>query len=392
MKIRSIETFRITLPFRFSFGHSLASRSESTNLLVKITLSNGITGYGEGIPRDYVTGEDIESAESNVLTTYAPIFLSADIDSPTQLKKLLTDGFDELGLLAKPQGSSWCALELALLDAYGKLWQVNPAEIVSRQIRTPRIRYGGVIPFGGLKALSAVLWFYKFYGFKTIKLKVGKDLDTDMQKLAMCRKIMGDDVTIRVDANCAWSLDSALRASEAFTRFNVASYEQPLPADDWDGLQKLTASIAADVMVDESLCTVEQARQLAHDKVCSAFNIRISKAGGLLPAARILSVAQQYGIKVQMGAQVGETGILTAAGRYFACSSEPFLNYEGAANLFLLKQDLTTEDLTVRPGGYGDLAFARRKHGLGITVKDTRLLSFTQSEASASGREHVAAS
>lgn len=392
MKIRSIETFRITLPFRFSFGHSLASRSESTNLLVKVTLADGVTGYGEGIPRDYVTGENIEGAETNVLTSYAPLFLAENIGAPGELIKLLEDGFDELGLHNKPFGASWCALELALIDAYCKEWQLTAANFVG-SVRTEKIRYGGVIPFGGKKALDAVLWFYKIYGFKTIKLKVGKDLETDLDKLRICRSIMGEDAIIRVDANCAWTFDSALKACEAFKKYRVASYEQPLPADDWEGLQKLTATVDADIMVDESLCTVAQAKELAANKICSAFNIRISKAGGLLPAARILAIAKQAGLRVQMGAQVGETGILTAAGRYFGCLNEPFDNYEGAANFFLLKQDLTVEDLTARPGGFGDLGFSRKKYGLGVTVKDNRLLSFT--EAGAAGgdcREHVAAS
>lgn len=393
MKIRSIETFRITLPFRFSFGHSLASRSESTNLLVKVTLSNGVVGYGEGIPRDYVTGESIDSAETNVLTSYAQLFISANINSPSELITLLESGFDELGLNGKPFGASWCALELALMDAYCKEWRLTPADLLGG-VRTEQIRYGGVVPFGGKKALGAVLWFYKIYGFKTIKLKVGKDLETDLEKLKICRAIMGEEATIRVDANCAWTLDSALKACEAFKPYRVVSYEQPLPAEDWDGLQKLTASVEADIMVDESLCTVAQAQELAANKVCSAFNIRISKAGGLLPAARILAIARKAGLRVQMGAQVGETGILTAAGRFFGCMNEPFDNYEGAANFFLLKQDLTVEDLTARPGGFGDLRFSRRKYGLGITVKDNRLLSFTEAGAAAGGdcREHVAAS
>lgn len=381
MKIRSIETFRIVLPFRFSFGHSLASRSESTNLIVKVTLSNGITGFGEGIPRDYVTGEDIESAENNVMSLYAPLFLSSEFSKPADLIARLQSSFEECGLRQRPFGASWCAFELALLDAFCKNWGTSLPEVIA-PVCTREIQYGGVIPFGGKKALSAVLWFYKLYGFTTIKLKVGKDLETDLDKLRMCRKIMGEETTIRVDANCAWNLDEALQACEAFRKFKVASYEQPLPADNWDELQRLTAAVPEDIMVDESLCTLKQAQELAERKICSAFNIRISKAGGILPAMEMLKIARNHGLKVQMGAQVGETGILTAAGRLFACMSEPLINYEGAANLFLLKKDLTRENLTAGPGGKGDLSFTRNRPGLGVTVDDLRLLAFTQEGSS----------
>ncbi len=392
MKIRSIETFRITLPFRFSFGHSLASRSESTNLIVKVTLSNGVIGFGEGIPRDYVTGEDIEGAENNVLSSYAPLFLSSELSKPSELLNALNSAFGELGLRQKPFGASWCAFELALMDAFTRHWNISPVELIG-SIRTPEVRYGGVIPFGGKKALAAVLWFYKFYGFKTVKLKVGKDLHADVEKLKLCRRIMGEETTIRVDANCAWNLDSARRAIEAFQPYRVVSYEQPLPADDWTGLQQLTGEVEPDIMVDESLCTVAQAEELASNRICNAFNIRISKAGGILPAMEMLKIARQHGLRIQMGAQVGETGILTAAGRFFACLNDPLENYEGAANFFLLKQDLTHEDLTARFGGLGNLKFSRNRPGLGITVNENRLLAFTQAGAATSGdrREHVAA-
>lgn len=392
MKIRSIETFRITLPFRFSFGHSLASRSESTNLIVKVTLSNGAIGFGEGIPRDYVTGEDIENAEANVLSTYAPLFLSGEIGTPRELVSKLRQSFTDLGLREKPCGASWCAFELAMLDAFCKNWNATPDQVLG-PIKNSVITYGGVVPFGGKRALGALLLFYKLYGFRTIKLKVGKDLDLDLEKLKTCRAIMGDQAIIRVDANCAWDVNSASRAIEAFRPYKVASYEQPLPADDWEGLQKLTANFTEDIMVDESLCTLSQAEELARNKICSAFNIRISKAGGILPAMEMLKIANKFGLRVQMGAQVGETGILTAAGRYFACLSEPLINYEGAANSFLLKRDLTNENLTARPGGTGDLKFSRNKPGLGITINDKRLLAFTHEGTAMNGAhpEHVAA-
>ncbi|MBX9568754.1 MAG: dipeptide epimerase [Candidatus Obscuribacterales bacterium] len=387
MKIRSLETFKITLPFRFSFGHSLASRSESQNLLVKITLDNGITGWGEGVPRDYVTGETIDNAEENVLLRYSPEIIGLRLDNPFELIKNLKSAFERLGLRKTANGASWCAVELAIMDAASKLVS-KPVYALLGEQKQKSIRYGGVVPFGKKKALNAVLWFYKLYGFQTVKIKVGaEDLQEDVEKLRIARSVMGDKCILRVDANCAWTVEQTMRASELFKPFNISSIEQPLPADDWDGLQKLSKEISEDILVDESLCTLEQAEQLAKDKICNAFNIRISKAGGLLAAQEMVEIAKANGLRIHLGAQVGESAILSAAARHFASTYDPFENYEGSANGFLLKKDICKENLTAGLGGQGSFSYARKNFGLGINVQDNFVLSFVDTNNSNNSEE-----
>lgn len=382
MKIRSLETFKITLPFRFSFGHSLAARSESQNLLVKVTLDNGITGWGEGVPRDYVTGENVDKAEENVLLRYAPELIGLKMDNPFELVKKLKTAFESLGLRKTPSGASWCAVELAMLDAAAKCVNKPLHELVGEQ-KQKSIRYGGVVPFGKKKALSAVLWFYKLYGFKTVKIKVGaQNLEEDVEKLRIARSIMGNSCILRVDANCAWTVEQTMRASELFKPFNVSSFEQPLPADDWTGLQKLSKEISEDILVDESLCTLEQAEELAKDKICNAFNVRLSKAGGLLAAREMVDIAKNHGLRIHLGAQVGESAILSAAARHFAATYDPFENYEGSANSFLLKKDICKENLTAGLGGQGSFSYAGRNFGLGIQVQDNFVMSFVDTTGS----------
>ena len=382
MKIRSLETFNITLPFRISFGHSLASRDESKNLIVKITLDNGICGYGEGVPRDYVTGETLAQAEENVLLRYAPLVLGLNMDDPRKLIAELQTAFTQLELEEKPQGASWCALEIAVLDALSRLHSMKLFELIGKQ-KLKRIRYGGTVPFAKKGALDALLYFYKFYGFKTVKLKVGaRDLADDLAVVSKARKILGENCTLRVDANCAWDRELALKAAEAFRTFKVASYEQPLPADKWDELQKLSAEIPEDVIVDESLCTLKQARELAANKVCNAFNIRVSKVGGIFASQQMIDIANQHGLRVHLGAQVGESGILSAAARHLAIVNEQLENYEGSANFFLLKKDICAENLNAAPGGYGDLNYSGRIPGLGLSVVESNLISMTETSES----------
>lgn len=396
MKIVQVETFCPTLPFRFAFEHSLAARKESTNLIVKVRLENGICGYGESIPRSYVTGEDIDSAQHAVSNNFAPEFIGLDISDPRFVIDCLSDLFLDYRLDRVRQGSSWCALELAVLDACGKLNQKSVYEILTHtqelhaeqlhlapdQIETngavPRsIYYGAVVPFCKPRALRALLWFYKVWGFKTVKIKVGRNFEEDLQRVALARKILGPNVTLRVDANAAWDVEETLRAVQPLAKLNVLSIEQPVPAGNLDGLSRICSQTDMEIVVDESLCTIDDALCLIAAKACGGFNIRISKVGGVFAARTIAKLARDANLACHLGAQVGECGILSAAGRTYACLEPLMSNYEGSDNLFLLKQDITKENLTVGLGGKGNLLTGA---GLGVTVLEDRLQKFCRKE------------
>src|SRR5580658_2804742 len=123
LKIESLEAIVIDLPFRFAFKHSLASRQHSENLIVKAVVTDGRSnylGYGEGIPRDYVTGESIHSSFSWLKETVFPLFEKREFQSKEELLGTLKREFQRLGLDVQCAGAAWCALELALLDAWGR--------------------------------------------------------------------------------------------------------------------------------------------------------------------------------------------------------------------------------------------------------------------------------
>lgn len=374
MKIASVDVYAVRLPFRVAFGHSLATRSYSDNLIVRVKLDNGSEGWGEGVPREYVTGEDLESAYTKVKTSYAPCFIGLDVSHPEKVIEYLTQQFQAFGLESLSEGSSWCALELAVLDAVAHGHGNSVAQWLG-SVKKDKVRYGAVVPFCGRKALIGLLLFYKLYGFQTVKLKVGRNLDEDVVRVKLARRLLGRSAILRVDANSAWSVEETLRAAERMREFDVVSYEQPVSKDNLSGLIKITASIPEEVVVDESLTTMDECQRLIETKACSGINIRISKVGGLIAARRMLARAQQAGLKCHLGAQVGESGILSAAARILACLQSGWENIEGSNNALLLKEDLTFEDMTVGWGGFGKLP---KGLGLGVSVHCDRVLKLSR--------------
>ena len=377
LEVRRIVAHLVEIPFRFSFGHALASRSTSRNLVVRVELTDGTVGYGEGVPREYVTGETPDSALARVVEAYGPALCGRELPARDVARGLRAIR-DELHDGRPDPGASWCAVETALLDAIGHATGYNAADLLGGGVRAS-VRYSGVVPFASGPALVGLLLFSRLYGFHDVKLKLGRSPAIDLQTVQLARQILGPEVALRADANCAWTADEALEMATRLRPFGVESYEQPVGADDLAGLVRLHRSLPEDIVVDESLRSLADARRIVAAGACSVLNVRVSKCGGPLAALEMVELADRAGIACQIGAQVGESGILTAAGRLVATVARPgFRHHEGSDNLFLLRRDLTVENVTVRPGGRGD---ALTGPGLGVRVRPDALHHLSRQHA-----------
>jgi muconate cycloisomerase len=156
--------------------------------------------------------------------------------------------------------------------------------------------------------------------------------------------------------------------------FGITAVEQPVPHSQVAGLAAVRPQLGVPVMLDESLCSEMDARQAIARGTCDLFNIRLSKCGGFLPSLKLAALAHQAGLGYQLGCQVGETGILSAAGRHFAASVANIRYLEGSFDRFLVAERLTKEDLTF---GYGGFAPALTAPGLGVTIDETALARVT---------------
>jgi muconate cycloisomerase len=363
--VTAVDVCTAELPFRFSFGHALAERSSSTNVYVQVTLADGTVGFGEGVPRGYVTGETAADALDAVSQRYGPALLGRELRQPADVAVALDAAAAALpASWVRPPGAGWCAVELAVLDAAGRRFGL-PVSHWLGPVRAPLLTYDAVLPFSTSAAVVPLAALIRSLGITQVKVKVGRELDADLHRIRLLRRILGSEADLRVDANCAWTAEQALRAIEALRRYGISAVEQPVAADDLQGLQRLTAACPESIIVDESLRTVAEAQTLVDAKACDAFNIRVSKCGGLRASLRIAQIAADAGLAVVVGAQVGESGILSAAGRHLAaCVAPRYL--EGSAGRLLLREDITRE--RVLPGRAG----RARPHagaGLGVSVK-----------------------
>ncbi len=388
MNIRSLDLYHVAVPLRKAIRHASHERTVSDNLVVRVTLAGGAVGFGEGVPRPYVTGETVETAMAILSRFDLPRHLGSPCDLPTLVRRLelLLTVRDLAGEDLDPRGmfgnAARCALEIALLDAYCRPFHCSVTDAlrladdpdeVFRPAPAP-VRYSGVITAesGRKERLSA--WKMRLYGFHQVKVKVGVAGQDDPARLAVLRRILGPRMDLRLDANEAWPAAELLDRVRPLLPFCPSALEQPVPHEQVAALAGLRPKLGVPVMLDESLCSYGDGIRAVLCRLGDVFNVRLSKCGGLLPSLRLVGLARRSGLSAQLGCHPGETGILSAAGRHFAANVGPLRYLEGSYDRHVLAENLIAEDITFQ---YGGRAKPLTGPGLGVSVDPARLEKMT---------------
>ena len=377
MRIVELEARHVRVALRRTVTHASHSRTDTDNVVVRCVLADGSVGYGEGVPRDYVTGETIDSCLALLKGSALAAQLTPCADFPAavhlaeRLRLAPVPGDDRL-----IQGNAArCALEIAVLDAYGRAFGeplMNVTKLVAPDLYEAResVRYSGII--GNPKGWKGRVYplVYRLAGFAQVKLKVGIPDTDDVKRTRRTRRWLGSKMDLRIDANEAWSATEAADKIRALEPFGITSVEQPVPHEQVAGLADVRKAINTPVMLDESLCGPVDAERAVAGGWCDLFNLRLSKCGGFIPSLRLALLAKRHGLGCQLGCQVGETGILSAAGRHFATSVGGLRYVEGSYDRHLVRDALTAEDLTFGRGGAAPMLVGS---GLGVAVDPARL-------------------
>lgn len=299
---------RCRLPFRFAFAHNLAARNAADTLLLEVRARDGGTGHGQALPREYLTGETLESAAEDITQKWWPALQKLNIPATADFPELI----ESLGPLfaeadARRKNASYAALECAVADAV----------LQPRSFPAPPIPLTAVI--GMTTPLKAFVHagLLRALGYRHFKVKVGPDEKSDDARLAAVRRALGKKSTLAVDANAAWTPEEALRRMRNLKKFGVSLVEEPLTgrAGEYFNYRQLEQDSGIPTMADESLCTLADARRLLDAGSPSWWNLRFAKNGGFSGLSTLAAIARDAKISVYCGALVGETGILAAADR-----------------------------------------------------------------------------
>jgi L-alanine-DL-glutamate epimerase-like enolase superfamily enzyme len=162
-------------------------------------------------------------------------------------------------------------------------------------------------PIGSLNsdAIPAEIEALLEQGYKTFKIKVGKDLDADLKRVAAIQQAADGRATLRIDANRAYDRDRGCRFATGIDAAGVELFEQPCPADDWDANAAVAQASAIPVMLDESICTLDDIDRAAGIEGVGFCKLKLKRFGGLERLAEGLERVRAGGMEPVLGDGLG---------------------------------------------------------------------------------------
>ncbi len=351
MILSSLELSRIAIPFRVSFRHAAAERRETESVWIAARTRGGATGFGEGCPRSYVTGEDLDSVRA-----FFGRHRDTLIDGIASVADLVAFAAAHRADIDR-NPAAWCALEMALLDAMAKEQNVSVEALLGLSAPSRTFRYSAVVGASDAAAFRATTDRYRALGFDDFKIKISGDPALDRDNLAWLQRGGGSGCRVRLDANNLWT--TADEAARYLDEIDCAAFavEEPLPANRYESLAALATARNVSIILDESCLRAEQLRHLDRLRAAWIINIRVSKMGGILRSLEVVDAARRRGIPLIVGAQVGETSLLTRAALTVAAQAGDLLvAQEGAFGTLLLESDVCDPPLMFGPAGALSLA------------------------------------
>jgi L-Ala-D/L-Glu epimerase len=337
--IDQIDVYSVSIPMRRPFSHAAKARHSSDSVLLCVRVGEA-RGFGEGAPRSYVTGETTEGGVA-ALARADIMELGRRIDWESfegVVESLVALDLPKLlSLDGRRSPAAACALETAILDVAGRMH----GRPMSDAFKLAGL--GGDMVLSVPRAVTPSLTIdlstspdevmrrepgLAAGAVRHVKVKVGGDAVQGVARLRRLRELIGDEIAISLDANCAWELRQTLTCCAALRDLSVAWIEEPFAPRDWGALRRLREQGGIAVMLDESIVDDNDLLSAIDASACDLINVRVSKCGGPLRAARLADAAIRRRLGFQIGVQVGEVGPLWAAGRALATSLQHFRTCE----------------------------------------------------------------
>ncbi len=360
--IADVRCYRYRIPFRRPFATAHGSLSAREGAIVEIVVANGISGLGEIAPLPEFSGGTLSKALAS-LSSCSTRLCGRQLDEA--LQELPGEGMS---------ASTAYALECALLDTAGQSERRSVAELLAGPGILPRasINVNAVIGATSLEETIQQVRAAIAAGFGCVKLKVGRNERLDLERIAAVRAELGPALHLRLDANEAWSFEQAYSLLKQCERFAIQYVEQPLPATDLAGMQRLRQLVAIPLAADEALHDLASARRILAERAADVLILKPQLMGGLRLAQQVIREAAEQGVQSVITSTI-ESGIGLVAALHLAAAT-PLITLEcGLATLDLLVDDLLDHPLSLRDG----LLAVPTGPGLGIHLDCQALATYT---------------
>ncbi|SNT51423.1 L-alanine-DL-glutamate epimerase [Bacillus sp. OK838] len=362
MKITAIHLYAIHLPLKEPFVVSYHTYKFMPSILVKIETDEGIVGYGEGVADEHVTGETLEGTYQVLKNTLGPILLGKN---PFEIESL-HDLMDKT-IYGAPTAKA--AIDIACFDIMGKKLGQPVYQLIGGRYHE-EFPITHVLSIASPEKMAEEAAAMADKGYQSFKMKVGTNVSEDVARIQAVRARVGENIAIRADVNQGWRNSAVtLIAIDQLRECELDWLEQPVAADDIDGMVEIKSKSTIPLMIDEGLKGTREMREIIQKRAADKVNIKLMKCGGIYPAVKLAHQAELAGLECQIGSMV-ESSIGSAAGFHVAFSKKVITSVEltgplkfsrDVGNLFY---DVPYIRLTENPG-------------LGVQINEETLVELT---------------
>jgi L-alanine-DL-glutamate epimerase-like enolase superfamily enzyme len=286
IRIRSLETVPIGLPFRRPYLTATGTLERREMILVRLRGMDGATGYGDAVPMSLRGGPGLESIRADLDHVCAPALAGSRIggDAPA-----LAAAARERCRGAGAGAQALSAVEVAMLDLIGKIEGLPAWQLLGAAAPVP-VPCNGTIGADAPEAAAAIAADMVGGGFLTLKVKAGTG--ADLERMRAVRAACGPDVKLRIDANAAWSVEEAVAALADLRQLGLELVEQPCRTLEELAAVRSVSGVA--IVADESVDDLEGAQRAIALGAVDAVNLKLTKVGGIAAAIEIAAAVPAY--------------------------------------------------------------------------------------------------
>ncbi len=357
--IQQIGLYKLSIPLIEPFITSLGRDDYAENVLVKIMTREGSAGFGECSPYMPITGESQETCFI-VGQYFAKILKGKNALS-------IEECIAAMDKLIYGNTSIKSAFDMALYD------------IASQYAKLPLYKFLGgkndktiitdyTVSIADPQKMAADALKIKEEGYPFIKVKLGKNGETDVLRIKMIREAIGNEIPLRIDANQGWSVDEAIQTLRTLKQFNIQHCEEPIPRWQFMHLPHVRKASPIPIMSDESCGDEHDAERLIYIGACDYFNIKLSKSGGIFRALKMVKLAEANNIHLQVGAMLESRLAMTAFAHFSLCS--PMIEHFDFDTALMFSEDPVSGGIVYEKNGVIKVPEAP---GLGARIDEDRL-------------------